>query len=80
MTDMVNNLKQDRDRLKVKLHLAKLEASEEWEVLENKFEKLEQKAKELGNATGEAAENIGAALTLLGQEIRDGFKKISRHI
>ena len=31
---MFNELKQERDELKVKLHLAKLETGDEWEKLE----------------------------------------------
>jgi hypothetical protein len=80
MADMIGDLKRERDRLKVKIHLAKLEAGDEWQALEAKLQKLEHKVKELGDATGEASENIGAAITLLGQEIRDGLKKIARRI
>lgn len=77
--EMLNTLKQERDELQVKLHLAKLEAGDEWEVIEAKLAKLEAKAKELGGATMDASTDIGAAAKLLGEEIRDGFKKIARH-
>ncbi len=77
--EILNDLKQERDELKVKLHLAKLEASDEWKKLEAKLAKLEAKTKELGGATAEASRDIGAAAKLLGQEIRDGFKNISKH-
>jgi len=77
--EMVNDLKQERDELRVKLHLAKLETSEEWKKLEEKLAKLEAKARELGGVGAEASRDIGAAAKLLGEEIRDGFKKIARH-
>ncbi len=77
--EMIENLKQERDELQVKLHLAKLDVSEEWEKLEKKLAKLESKARELGGATVEASKDIGAATKLLGEEIRDGFKKIAKH-
>jgi len=77
--EILNDLKQERDELKVKLHLAKLDASDEWKKLEEKLAKLEVKTKELGGATAEASRDIGAAAKLLGQEIRDGFKNISKH-
>lgn len=77
--EMVNSLKQERDELKVKLSLAKLEAGDEWEKLETKLNKLEAKARELGGVTAEASSDIGAAAKLLGEEIRDGFKKIAKH-
>jgi hypothetical protein len=78
-SEMIEELKKQRDELKVKLHLAKLEAGDEWEVLEAKLAKLESKARELGEATGEASQNVGAAMKLLGQEIKDGLKDIARH-
>ena len=79
MSEMLNDLRQDRDELQVKLHLAKLDAGDEWEKLSAKMEKLESKIKELGGATAEASQDVGAASKLLAEEIRDGFKKIARH-
>jgi hypothetical protein len=76
---MLNELKQERDELRVRLHLAKLESSEEWQKLEAKLGKFESKAKGLGDATADASREMGAAVKLLGEEIRDGFKKIARH-
>ena len=78
--DMIDDLKQERDELRLKLKLAKLEANEEWLKLEAKLVKLEAKARELGDVTAEASQDIGAAARLLGEEIRDGFKKIARHL
>jgi hypothetical protein len=80
INELIGDLKQERDELLLKLKLAKLEATEEWVKLEAKIEKLESKAKELGNATADASQDIGAAARLLGEEIRDGFKKVARHL
>lgn len=72
-------LKQEREKLAVKLHLAKMDASDEWKKLEAKMAKLEDKARELGHATAEVSQDTAAAAKLLGEEIRDGFKKIAKH-
>lgn len=77
--ELINELKQERDELKVRLHLAKLETSEEWQKLEHKLGKLEAKAKEIGNATAEASGDLGAAAKLLAEEIGKGFKKVASH-
>jgi len=79
INDMINDLKQERDELRVKLQLAKMEAGDEWKKLEAKLVKLEAKAKELGSATADASQDVGAAAKLLGEEIRNGFKKIAKH-
>lgn len=75
---MVAELKQERDELKVKLHLAKMDAGDEWQKLEARLAKLDAKARELGDATAETSHDIGAAAKLLGAEIRKGFKTISK--
>lgn len=74
------DLKQEAGELRVKAHLAKMEGSDEWKELEAKLGKLEAKAKELAGVTAESAKDIGAAAKLLGEEIRDGFKKFARHL
>lgn len=78
INEILSELKQERDELRLKLELAKLEASDEWVKLEAKLAKLEAKAKELGNVTTEASQDVGAAAKLLGEEIREGFKKIAK--
>ena len=77
--EMVKDLKQEAGELRVKVHLAKMEAGDEWKELEAKLVKLDAKARELGGVTVEASKDIGAAAKLLGEEIRDGFKKLAKH-
>lgn len=73
----VKELKQERDELRVKLELAKMEVGDEWEKVERKLHQLEAKAKEVGGAAAEASHEIGAAAKLMGEEIREGFKQIA---
>lgn len=80
INETLAKLKQERDKLRVKLNLAKMEVRDEWEITEAKLSKLEAKAKELGGATAESAKDVGAAAKLLADEVRDGFKNIARHI
>ena len=77
--NMLDDIKRERDELQVKLGLAKLEANDEWKKLEKKLAGLEAKAKELGSATAESSQNVGAAAKLLGEEIRDGLKASARN-
>lgn len=80
ITRLVDELKQERDELRLKLQLAKMEAGDEWQELDAKWEKFESKARAVGNATAESADEIGVAAKLLGEEIRDGFKRIARQL
>ena len=74
--ELVEELKEERDKLRVRVHLAKMEADEEWEELD----KLELKAKAIGKATAESAEDVTEAVKLLGTEIKDGFKHIASQL
>jgi len=76
---MLNEYKKERDELKLKLHLAKLDITDEWENLESKIEHLSNKTREFKNATSDASQDIGAAAKLLGEEIGEGLKKIKQH-
>ena len=74
----LSELKQQRDELRVKVSLAKLEAMDEWHVVEKKLQKLEAKAKEVGAATADVSKDVGAAAKLLGEEIGKGLKAIAQ--
>ena len=77
--EMLSELRQERDELKVKLQLAKMDVSEEWKKLEAQLEKLDAKAEELGNVAADASHDIAAAAKLLGEEITRGFEKFRKH-
>jgi chromosome segregation ATPase len=78
--ETLSELREERDELKVKLRLAKMQAGDEWEKLEDQLEKLEAKTKELGSAASDASQDISSAAKLLAEEIANGFKKIRKHL
>jgi uncharacterized protein YjbJ (UPF0337 family) len=78
--DMVGKLREERDELRVRLHLAKMEASDEWRELEHKWSKLEGKAKQMRGKAAESTGDIRAAAQLLGQELKAGFKRIAKKL
>lgn len=79
MDEMARKLEQEAGEFRVKVHLAKMEASDEWKELEEKLAEFRSKTKELSGVTAEVSKDIGAAAKLLGEEIRDGIKKFARH-
>lgn len=76
INEMIAELKQVRDELKVQLHLAKEDIKDDWDQVEGNLEKLEAKAKTIGNATKEASADVGEATKLLAEEVKNGFDKI----
>lgn len=76
LQELISTLKQERDSLALKMHLAKAEVKEEWNRLERKWDELAARYEPLKSATGQAAENVLASLKLVAEEIADGFKRI----
>ena len=69
--DLLDDLKRQRDELRVQLNLASKEAKDEWEELEGKMEKFSAEAKLAKTGSG-----ISAALGLLGNELKQGYKRV----
>ncbi len=76
--DLVAELKQKRDELRVQINLASKEARDEWQELEEKMEDFTAKAKDFVDEAGlgETGEGIGKALGELGREIKLGYDRI----
>jgi predicted nucleic acid-binding Zn-ribbon protein len=76
INEMIADLKQLRDELKVQLHLAKEDIKNDWDEVEGNLAKLESKAKNIGDATKDASGDVGEAAKLLAEEVKNGFDKI----
>lgn len=76
--DVLENLKKERDEVKVKVHLASLEVQEEWQEIEEKWDKFKFKLGQLQKEAGKTAHEIGDALELLGKEIKEGYRRFKR--
>ena len=57
---MMQQLETERDELKVKLGLAKLEARDEWKELETKMDALRGRMKVVGEGAKEASGDVAA--------------------
>jgi len=75
---LMATLAQQRDELKLQMHLAKAEAKDEWNDLEGKWEQAQGKLGEVQTAAGESLEDVRAAASLLAEEIRNGYDRIRK--
>lgn len=69
--DLMDDLKQKRDELRVQMNLASKELRDEWEELEEKMEDFTSKAR-----LGETGEGVGKALGELGRELKIGYERL----
>ncbi len=76
--DLIDELKQKRDELRLQIHLGSKEVKEEWEELEEKLDEFSVKAKQFANEAKlkETGEGLGDALGKLGEELKLGYKRI----
>ena len=69
--DLIDDLKQKRDELRVQMNLASKEVKEEWEELEGRTRKFLAKAE-----IARTGEGVGDALGDLGEELKKGYQRI----
>lgn len=80
LDELVDELRQERDRLELKIHLAKAEARDEWEQAERKWQELKAKAELAGREAKAASKDVGAAARNLAQELKRAYGRISRQL
>lgn len=76
--DLISQLKQERDELRLKIHLGKQEVQDELDSLQVKLDGLSDRYAPLKDAVDETAEDVWDSLKLVGSEISDGFNRIRK--
>ncbi len=78
LQSLLTKLEEEGDELKLKLGLAKLEAREDWGEIQKKLEGLRGRMKVVQEEAGESGGDVGAALEVLGEEIKSAFDRIRK--
>lgn len=76
--DLVAELRQKRDELRVKMNLASRELRDEWAELEEKMEDFSTKAKQFAGEAGleDTGKGVGKALGQVGHELKLGYERL----
>ena len=77
---LVKSLKQERDELKLKMHLASMDAKNEYERLSRKYDEMSEQIDPVKGAVEESAEGVFAALGLVADELKVGFQRVRKAI
>ncbi|MCR9277324.1 MAG: hypothetical protein NXH85_05075 [Pseudomonadaceae bacterium] len=75
-SELVDRLRKERDEMKLQSHLLKAELKDEWQDIEGKWEKLERRLAEARHEAHESAEEIGAAIHLVVEEISNAYQRL----
>jgi hypothetical protein len=69
-------LRQERDELRVKIHLGTMEAKEEWAELEKKWQGLESRLAETKDEVVETSREVGEGVELIAKELGAAYRRI----
>jgi hypothetical protein len=73
-------LKSERDELKLKLHLASMDAKDEFEEAEKNWDNLQIKASEIADESKETSEELIAKAKIVGEELKEAYVRISKRL
>ena len=76
--ELIQSLRQQRDELSMKMHLAGMEAKDEVKRLDAKLSQLCSKYDPVKDAVDETADDVWDAMKDLGKEIGEGFSRIGK--
>lgn len=78
LDERLEELKQTRDELRVKMHLARAEARDEWEKAEKKWNDLQNRYRDVKRGTGEMLAKARTAAKILMEELGDAYDRIRK--
>lgn len=74
----LEDLRTTRDELRVRVHLGKMGAEEQWEQIERQWHHLESRLKIVGETGREIAEDVGEAASHAIAEIKEGYSRLRK--
>jgi hypothetical protein len=75
-SELVETLKTERDEIKLKLHLASMEAKEEFDTLDEKWDLITQKAADIADDAVDVSEEAIAKAKIVGEELKETYQRL----
>lgn len=77
---LMDRLKTERDQLNLRIHLASMEAKEEFAEAEKKWGQVRTKAAEIADDAVETSEEYIAKAKIIGEELKDTYHRIAKRL
>jgi hypothetical protein len=77
---LMAKLATERDEVNLKLHLASMEAQEEFADAEKIWEQVKQKASDIGDDSVETTDEFIGAAKVVGEELTEAYQRIANRI
>ncbi len=78
--NLLDKLQIERDEINLKLHLASMEAKEEFEEVEKQWHRLKIKAAEIADDSVETSEEFIAKAKIVGDELKRAYNRIGKRL
>jgi len=78
--ELLEKLSAVRDEANLKLHLASMEAKEEFSQAEETWTQVKQKAGEIADDSVETTDEFIGAAKVVGEELMDAYQRIAKRI
>ena len=78
--NLLTKLNTEREELQLKLHLANLDAKEEFEQAEKQWQQIKAKASEIADDSIETSEEFIAKAKIVGEELKDTYHRIAKRL
>jgi hypothetical protein len=77
---LLNKLQIERDEITLKLHLATMEAKQEFEEAEDQWQHLKVKAAEIADESVQAKDEVLAKAKIVAEELKDTYYRIGKRL
>ncbi len=78
--ELTEALKQQRDEIEVQIHLAGMEAKEEWQKAEKQWERFIDTLGVITDDTKETGTELIHVTKVIGDELKETYKRISERL
>jgi len=78
--NLLSKLNTEREEINLKLHLASMEARDEFEQAEKQWQQIKAKASEIADESVETSEEFIAKAKIIGEELKETYQRISKRL
>lgn len=78
--NLLDKLQVERDEINLKLHLASMEAKQEFEEAEKQWHRLKIKAAEIADESVETSDDFIAKAKIVGEELKGAYNRIGKRL
>lgn len=77
---LLGNLESVREELRLKLHLASMEAKDEFEEAEKQWQLIKNKASEIADDSVETSDEYIAKAKIVGEELKEAYQRVAKRL